>query len=119
MALIKHILNNSSNFVPQFVCLHCQVNAFEVRLDVRGEVGRGVFPLLGRLNHSCVSNARYTNHGRAMECRAAVEIPAGTEILDHYTSPVITFTHIKALILCEVHQLLSFSSLIPSCPCSM
>ena len=37
-------------------------------------VGRGVFPLLSKLSHGCVSNCRYDNmeDGRVMECRATV-----------------------------------------------
>ena len=38
-----------------------EVNAYEVEVKAeRGVgVGRGVFPLLAKLNHSCVSNARW------------------------------------------------------------
>ena len=38
-----------------------EVNAFEVQGTVeQGEaVGRGLWPLLGKLNHRCVSNARW------------------------------------------------------------
>ena len=37
-------------------------------------VGRGVFPLLSKLSHGCVSNCRYDNleDGRVTECRATV-----------------------------------------------
>ena len=69
-----------------------EVNAFEVRLGFteRGQTGRGVFPLLAKLNHGCVSNARYINveEGRVMECRATVTISQGQEVKDHYVSPL-------------------------------
>ena len=69
-----------------------EVNAFEVRLGSteRGQTGRGVFPLLAKLNHGCVSNARYINveQGRVMECRATVTISQGQEVKDHYVSPL-------------------------------
>ena len=63
-------------------------------------VGRGVFPLLSKLSHACVSNCRYDNlgDGRVMECRATVDIRAGEQILDHYVSPIQgTLTRRKAL----------------------
>ena len=65
-----------------------EVNAFEVRLE--HGVGRGVFPLLAKLSHGCVSNCRYVNvgGGSVMECRATVSIQQGEEILDHYVSPL-------------------------------
>ena len=68
------------------------MNAFEVRLGFteRAQTGRGVFPLLAKLNHGCVSNARYINveEGRVMECRATVAIRQGDEVKDHYVSPL-------------------------------
>ena len=55
-----------------------EVNAFEVKigsLDKVGGIGRGVFPLLAMLSHSCISNSRYINQpGGWMECRATVAI---------------------------------------------
>ena len=69
-----------------------EVNAFEVRLGCRerDQIGRGVFPLLAKLNHGCVSNARYVNveEGTVMECRATVVIREGEEVRDHYVSPL-------------------------------
>ena len=69
-----------------------EVNAFEVRLGCRekDQIGRGVFPLLAKLNHGCVSNARYINveKGAVMECRATVTIRQGEEVKDHYVSPL-------------------------------
>ena len=69
-----------------------EVNAFEVSLGTStgGQTGRGVFPLLAKLNHSCVSNCRYINleGGTVMECRATVAIKAGEEVVDHYVSPL-------------------------------
>ena len=69
-----------------------EVNAFEVRLGCRekDQIGRGVFPLLAKLNHGCVSNARYINvgAGAVMECRATVTIRKGEEVKDHYVSPL-------------------------------
>ena len=57
---------------------------------VLGE-GRGVFPLLGMLSHSCISNCKYINvdDGRRMECRATVPIKKGEQILGHYVSPML------------------------------
>ena len=57
--------------------------------DIEG-VGRGVFPLLAKLSHECVSNCRYDNvgDGRVMECRATVAIREGEQIIDHYVSPM-------------------------------
>ena len=57
--------------------------------DIVG-VGRGVFPLLAKLSHECVSNCRYDNvgDGRVMECRATVTIREGEQIIDHYVSPM-------------------------------
>ena len=56
----------------------------------KDQIGRGVFPLLAKLNHGCVSNARYINveEGRVMECRATVTIRQGQEVMDHYVSPL-------------------------------
>ena len=67
-----------------------EVNAFEVSLGPSGQTGRGVFPLLAKLNHGCVSNCRYINveEGRVMECRATVVVRAGEEVRDHYVSPL-------------------------------
>ena len=69
-----------------------EVNAFEVRLGCRerDQIGRAVFPLLAKLNHGCVSNARYVNveEGTVMECRATVVIREGEEVRDHYVSPL-------------------------------
>ena len=55
--------------------------------DIEG-VGRGVFPLLAKLSHECVSNCRYDNveDGTVMECRATVAIREGEQIIDHYVS---------------------------------
>ena len=67
-----------------------EVNAFEVKLGPGQDTGRGVFPLLAKLSHGCVSNCRYVNvgDGTLMECRATVSIKEGDEILDHYVSPL-------------------------------
>ena len=45
---------------------------------------------MAKLNHGCVSNARYINveEGRVMECRATVAIRKGEEVKDHYVSPL-------------------------------
>ena len=60
-----------------------EVNAFEVKMGSfhktvstdTGGIGRGVFPLLATLSHSCISNSRYINlPGGWMECRATVSI---------------------------------------------
>ena len=62
--------------------------------------GRGVFPLLAKLSHGCVSNCRYINvgDGTVMECRATVDIKKGDQILDHYVSPMEnTQKRLKAL----------------------
>ena len=60
-----------------------EVNAFEVKIGSLERIeqieecgiGRGVFPLLAMLSHSCISNSRYINlPGGWMECRATVTI---------------------------------------------
>ncbi|XP_023338881.1 protein msta isoform X2 [Eurytemora carolleeae] len=66
-----------------------EVNSFEINL-VKGGRGRGVFPLLALLSHSCVSNVKYvyedTEDGGWMTCAATVLIREGEELLDHYIS---------------------------------
>ena len=71
------------------ICIVVSCQMHYITEDIEG-VGRGVFPLLAKLSHECVSNCRYDNvgDGRVMECRATVAIREGEQILDHYVSPM-------------------------------
>jgi hypothetical protein len=48
---------------------------------------RGLYPLAAMMNHACVPNTRHGYDERQkMTVRATVDIPAGTEITNTYTS---------------------------------
>ena len=99
---LGHIINTYAQKDPWKVKIdHTQANLNKNFLisDILG-FGRGVFPLLAKLSHGCVSNCRYINvgDGTVMECRATVDIKKGDQILDHYVSPMEnTQKRLKAL----------------------
>ncbi|XP_067004060.1 SET domain-containing protein SmydA-8 [Anabrus simplex] len=71
-------------FLVQACCV-LDANAFET-VTPNGSSIRGLFPLAALMNHQCTPNTNYVyDEKNRMVVRAAVHIPAGTEITDSYT----------------------------------
>lgn len=81
----------------RLACCVMDANAFETAQiplvkAVRTEEGttpslRGLYPLASMMNHACTPNTRHGYDERQrMAVRAAMHIPAGTEITNSYTS---------------------------------